>query len=42
MIKICPALARITTDRPENFYVDSQNLYALAVAGDFELEARLF
>ena len=38
MIKIGSALAEIATHRPQNFYVDSQNLYALGVHGDFHLD----
>ena len=41
MIKIGSALAEIATHRPQNFYVDSQNLYALGVHGDFHLDTCL-
>ena len=41
MIKNGPALAQITMHRPQNFYVDSQNLYALGVHGDFHLDTFL-
>ena len=42
MIKIGPALPQITTHRLQNFSVDSQNLYALEVHGNFQLEEILF
>ena len=41
MIKISSALAEIATQRPQNFYVDSQNPYALGVHGDFHLDTCL-
>ena len=41
MIKIRSAPAEIATHRPQNFYVDSQNLYALGVHGDFHLDTCL-
>ena len=41
MIKIGSALAEIAMHRPQNFYVDSQNLYALGVHGDFHLDTCL-
>ena len=41
MIKIGPALARIIMHRPQNFSLDSQNLYALGVHGDFHLDTCL-
>ena len=41
MIKIGSALAEIATHRPQNFYVDSCNLYALGTHGDFHLDTFL-
>ena len=41
MIKIGSAPADLATHRPQNLYVDSQNLYALGVHGDFHLDTCL-